>query len=566
MMKTKGVVLLLLFSLLLCGSAAAYETAITGNIYVEDKIDAISVNPDTGIAAAVSSSGKALYIIDVPASIVINKISLKAVPTGVAIDSKRNLAIVSSKEGALHFIDIETGSLIKTGSAVCHSGPDPESILAISTNNASNILYIGSGSCLAAMDLETGNNIKETSLSGKIIGMAIDYTLNYLAVIIEGKEGLSIYNTETLEPIKSGIWNPPVPIISGASGIGINPSTHIAVLTDKSGNSVTFVSLEQMNILDKIQILDEPYAVAVDPSGNSALISHKRGIAVIQLENPVPSIEKLIPESSDAGSSGIALSIRGSKFIRDSKVRFNLKDVNSMFEDNYNLLAYIPSAELSSPGEVPVAVQNPPPAGGLSNSLMFRIMNPMPKIESITPDTVTLTYKNEIKIRGKNFLPNSIVNLNGKNLKTKFISSILLEATADLTDIKTPAKYPVTVINPSLITFTSNVVFLNVVENQSQTPNAKNEGTAKSESAGAPGTLIGRILNTEKQPVEGVTVKIKNISSVTDSDGYFILNNAPSGKQIIVIHGSTAIEQDSRYPTIPLTINIEPDTINDMPF
>ncbi|MBI4653725.1 MAG: hypothetical protein HY752_01805, partial [Nitrospirae bacterium] len=87
----------------------------------------------------------------------------------------------------------------------------------------------------------------------------------------------------------------------------------------------------------------------------------------------------------------------------------------------------------------------------------------------------------------------------------------------------------------------------------------------QNDSQGA-GTLTGRILNTKKEPIEGVTIKIKNISTKTDSNGYFILENVPAGKRHLMIRGMTAKDINSRYPTIPLTVNIQADMINEMPF
>lgn len=553
---------LMIFVFVYSVPAFSYEIQITGNIPLADNLTGISINSATGIAVAVSSDAKTLYIIDTQTNSVIKKIPLDIIPSGLAIDSKKNLAIVSSKDGTLQYFDLETGDLIKTISPLSHSELNSESkaIDSIAINKDS--FYISSGNKLALIDLETEKIIKEATLHDTVIGMGIDNNLGYLLMITEGKDGLSLYDAESLKPISV------IETDKNPSGVAVNPSTHIAVLTNKTDDSISVISLEDKALLDTIPFEENPSAIAIDPTRNIALIAHANGIAIVLLENPVPTIDTLIPESSRAGDSGFTLSIKGSKFIRDSRAKFNLKEMSTLFEDNYNLKALIPSEELLSPGYVPVSIMNPPPGGGLSNSLIFRIINPIPQIESIKPDTVALTAPPAtIRVWGKNFLNNSTVNLNGKNLKTRFISSILLEADLDLSDIKTPAKYPVTVINPIPVSFTSNVVFLNVVEDESFISSTTKEDDSKDDEAEKlTGKLTGRILNTHKEPVEGVTVQIKNIKAVTDSNGYFTLENVPSGKQHLMIHGSTAKEPDSHYPTIPLTINIMENTVNEMPF
>ena len=50
------------------------------------------------------------------------------------------------------------------------------------------------------------------------------------------------------------------------------------------------------------------------------------------------------------------------------------------------------------------------------------------------------------------------------------------------------------------------------------------------------GTITGRIIDEENQPLPGATVTVKGttVSSATDANGYFKLTNAPSGQQVLV--------------------------------
>ena len=127
---------------------------------------------------------------------------------------------------------------------------------------------------------------------------------------------------------------------------------------------------------------EQPVAVAINSVNNTALITHKSGIAVVKLENPVLLINAIIPDSSKAGDSGFTLSIKGEKFVENSKAKFDAKELVTRFQDNTSLRADVPSSELQMPGDVPVSVVNPLPGGGQSNSLMFKIYNLAPLLET----------------------------------------------------------------------------------------------------------------------------------------------------------------------------------------
>jgi len=333
-MKKKRLFLILsiLLVFIFSTSGLSYETLITAKIPIEDNLTGLSINPTTGTAVAISSETNTLYLIDILTNTIIKKIPLEITPSGVAVDALRNIAIVSSKDGNLYFIDPETGNLIKTVSPLSHSGLDPESkaINSIVINKETDSLFICNNNSLMLMDLETEDIINEISLPDIVRGMEIDSSLGYLLMIIEGKEGLSLYDTDTLEPITE--INPPSPPFSkggmgGFSGVAVNPSTHIAVLINDLDSSISIISLENKNLLDTIHLYEKPDVITIDPTRNIALIAHKEGIATVKLENPIPQIDNLIPKSSRAGESGFMLSIEGLRFVRDSQARFNQRDV-----------------------------------------------------------------------------------------------------------------------------------------------------------------------------------------------------------------------------------------------
>ena len=177
--------------------------------------------------------------------------------------------------------------------------------------------------------------------------------------------------------------------------------------------------------------------------------------------------------------------------MKESESIFGARNVPTTFESDGKLNADIQASDLIVPGNVPVRVSNPPPGGGLSNSVSFRILNALPRIEGINPSAAGYRGGSvELIVRGQNFLPNSYVTFNGQRLETHFVSSIVLRATVDLKGVQHPGRYPVMVTNPSQVSLTSNAAFLSVVSEEGvavgQDPATESKkGTPISQSASA---------------------------------------------------------------------------------
>lgn len=392
--------------------------------------------------------------------------------------------------------------------------------------------------------------------------MDFDHSSGLLLVTVEGEEGIVLYDSSTLkrlEVIRTG---------ASHSDVAVNPSTHIAVALDRHGNNIFIVDIKKKSLIKTIPSREELGQAAIDPYVNIAVISHKGGILLLKLENPVPEIGHIVPSDAGVGESGFVLTIEGLKFVRDSQAQFNKMDVQTHFLGNSLLRADIFAGHLSSAGDVPVTVTNPAPGGGISNALPFRIYNPAPAIESVTPETVAAGSTFNIRVRGKNFFNGSTININGEDIKTRFISSILLEAVVTPLHIKKGGRYPVIVMNPaSHGGIKSNVLYLNAVEETAALLHKEAQETDKEKSkAKGEGSLKGRILNTYLEPLEGVSVKIKNQKTTTDAGGYFLLEKIPGGKTLLLVDGATEKKQKGKYPTIPLTVNIQENKMNDMPF
>ena len=90
--------------------------------------------------------------------------------------------------------------------------------------------------------------------------------------------------------------------------------------------------------------------------------------------NPVPTITQISPTSALAGgATGFELTISGTNFIAGSMISFGGTMPSTTFVSTTQLVATIPTADIASAGSPVVTVTNPPPGGGTSNAVNFRV-------------------------------------------------------------------------------------------------------------------------------------------------------------------------------------------------
>jgi RHS repeat-associated protein len=581
--------------ILLCATAYGYETRLLSEIPLKNKVSALAVNTATDTAAVVSDAAKSLAIIDAMSYSVTHEIALPETPSGVAVHKGLNRAFVSTIDGSLLMYDLKSGELAGTivvGSAIYSVAVDePTNRVFIGVDNGITIADPTTGNVLSTIR-SSGKNVKlclgksfmavvseddngaklriidpvagsvtvETTLPGKVLSIDLDEPLGYVLVTLADKPGLFIYNATTLKPLDGIQTGKQVEIVS------VNPSTHTAVLADTTDGSLSIADISRKALVETLPLFGQMGPVCMDTARNRVLVAHNEGLAVVQLENPVPRIIGLVPQEKGAGEEGFPLTITGEKFVKDSRTRFGGTLFDSLFDSNELIRAYIPADKLLMPGDVPVSVVNPPPGGGVSNELTFKILTPAPQLSAISPATaVSGGQAFTLRVEGKSFLPVAVVNFNGKKLVTNFLSSTVLEATVDAASIAAKGSYPVSVTSNGPTSFTSNSLSITVVSAEEAAQAAK-AAVARSAVPLGTGSLGGRILNTEMKPLKGVTIKFRGVSAKTDEYGNFTMEDLPAGKRTILIDGSTSEEIGGHYPVIPISVDITAGLHNPMPF
>jgi hypothetical protein len=129
---------------------------------------------------------------------------------------------------------------------------------------------------------------------------------------------------------------------------------------------------------------------------------------------PVPTLTSIFPTTVVAGSLPFTINATGAEFAPGAVLNFNGTAKATTLNGTQNLFAPISTADISTPGTVPVTVSNPSPGGGPSvPPLSFAITAPTqtPTITSVGPTTILAGTPVNFTINGTNFTQGAIAVL-----------------------------------------------------------------------------------------------------------------------------------------------------------
>ncbi len=255
-------------------------------------------------------------------------------------------------------------------------------------------------------------------------------------------------------PSLTGI-SPNQAIVGGAAftltATGANFVSTSKVRWNGSDRTTTFVSATQLTA----QIPASDLANAGTAQVTVFTPTPGGGVTAAQtfnINNPAPAIVSLNPNTANAGSSGITLTVNGTGFINGSVVRWNGNNRTTTFVSATQLTAQIPATDLTSAGTGQVTVFNPTPGGGTSGAVNFTINqapNPLPAITNLNPNTAQAgSAAFTLTINGTGFISNSLVKWNGQDRTTTFVSATQLTAQIPASDVANTGTAQVTVVNP----------------------------------------------------------------------------------------------------------------------
>ena len=91
------------------------------------------------------------------------------------------------------------------------------------------------------------------------------------------------------------------------------------------------------------------------------------------VNNPAPAMTSIEPSIAAAGSLAFNLTVKGSNFVVQSKVRWNGSERPTTYVNPTTLTAVIPATDIIQPAQVGISVFNRDPGGGVSGTLSFTV-------------------------------------------------------------------------------------------------------------------------------------------------------------------------------------------------
>jgi uncharacterized protein (TIGR03437 family) len=172
--------------------------------------------------------------------------------------------------------------------------------------------------------------------------------------------------------------------------------------------------------------------------------------ASFQITANGPKISGVTPDSANAGSPDVVITVNGSNFNSGSKVFFNGVELATTFVNDTQLTATIPASALATAGTGTITVVTPNPGGGASNGVPFTVNNVGPTLTNITPRVKNVGDPEfKLSLTGTNFVNGSIVRWGGGDRPTSFVSATALTADIPASDLATAAIVEVSVFNPA---------------------------------------------------------------------------------------------------------------------
>jgi hypothetical protein len=171
--------------------------------------------------------------------------------------------------------------------------------------------------------------------------------------------------------------------------------------------------------------------------------------------NPLPILTSISPTTALQYSSGLTLTVTGSDFVSGATVYWNGAKLVTTFVSATRLTAAVAASNLTTSGNVSVAVVNPAPTGGTSTVQTFTVTPgtppiPAPVATSLSPTSVAVySAPFFLKVAGSQFTSKTVVDWNGVAQPTQVVSSTLLAATIPTSLVQAPATVSITAVTPS---------------------------------------------------------------------------------------------------------------------
>ncbi len=187
--------------------------------------------------------------------------------------------------------------------------------------------------------------------------------------------------------------------------------------------------------------------VAVD----GQTVSASSAPVTLEVDNPTPRIALLTPASLPLSAVPGTIILQGSGFLPSTTIEVNGSARSSGFLGSTQISLMLNASDTAIGGTLSLTATNPSPAGGQSGPITLAVDNPAPGPLTLSPSSV-LAYSHvqtPILISGTNFLPDSIVLVNGVPRETQYRSATQVEFELTVADQAATGALPIAVLNRS---------------------------------------------------------------------------------------------------------------------
>jgi sugar lactone lactonase YvrE len=140
---------------------------------------------------------------------------------------------------------------------------------------------------------------------------------------------------------------------------------------------------------------------------------------------PKPSISAVSPSTMTLGAASAEIQISGTGFRPVSTTTYDGTTMTCTYVDSTLLLMTLAGNQLK-PGSHQIAVANPSPGGGSSNSVEFIVKYPKPTIASAAPNPVDQDDATTVTFTGSGFTTDSLIVVDGATITPTFVNATTL--------------------------------------------------------------------------------------------------------------------------------------------
>lgn len=187
------------------------------------------------------------------------------------------------------------------------------------------------------------------------------------------------------------------------------------------------------------------------------------------VSNPAATVTSINPAIAFVNSAEFEMTVNGTGFVPANQgvgntvVLFNGTELKPTSVTATQMKAKVPSSLLGAAGDFPVAAKTPPPGGGVSTPVVFRVQYPTPQVTSLAPSTVPAgAGPTEVTVTGVGFFITSQITFDNAPAATTFVDATHVKATLTAAQLATAGSISVRVVNPAPGGGTSSALALTV--------------------------------------------------------------------------------------------------------